>query len=1611
MRRHYLKIPVTIQQYFPGGAPIDWRQKAFDDATECGTRLTFHQMPPNALGPRVAVYGDTYYFEMGRDRERSDTLFLTRIELAHMPSVVPTSLPVAIRTWPGPMAAVLDPVDDIIPPEEDADVHAGMSAATPVEPSPLLLAALADIPAEVRERFRPQEAAGPAVHALKALRPLWSRHRLDRILEASPRQEMLLRGGVTPVVLDDDEADGLATLFGFSLLNRVAASGPEIRAELERILRSLADVPDAPLRLGVWAALCARLQATALRRELYDSRAGLASLSARAEVRLARVVATIVLPLLRSAAKDAKDAELATALGGSFRDLGALAAISSWASELSFSEPDAVASVDLLPTVEPHEHVDLSGARSTVLETWSLRLRGLDRARVTAEAEWIQQAVDRARGAIGPADCVAALPTLVGAVEQLRADAAAWLDRLPNPRELAADREEAHQALQALEAALGPDAAAFVDAGDALTPREVNEIAALLAHVEDLQLAPSWLWTLDVESTQASPGDGRAMAERLAIPEVRAAMRTFVDCLVKLGQPVAARWLAPLPAGREVTEHLTDWFEKAQQFFIEAPPEIQQVLRTDGAVEGDLNLLLANVSRLSRLRESVSSGVLDDLLTGVSTLTADAKAIELEKLLRAVDFFRTQVGSLDGIEASAIRNRAQRDAPDRAGTPVLGESSISIDHNTTDAHNARATLTLVHTPAGYAEVAVPLVLETTDPSTASVAIEWLVKGRRESWPADWPDPSPATLALKPSDWRQTPAGHWQHTFTAILPIRAPRTERLVRLEAVATVRDPASRRQLSESKQLRWDQIEDRHTEVVVQWADATDPDYIREHPIGPQEKHRTILQRLTGGSSVAVIAPRRFGKSTLAEYLTREAPGAGLAMPVALWCTEFWSPSAFNYQGLWERVSNMLKSLLGAEVGSGRDGYLPSAEAFDHVREVAKEKGYKAIVLLFDEAQLFFPAQGNHELSSKVKMLLESRWARSEKGKVPLLLAFVGLPSLRQRVGADLMAVLNPIEKSEMEESELKPLIAHTVTGLQTTREARQHLASSAGNLFILRALLERLKDHVNKEQRCWASFDDVHGVEGALRRDLQKGMADSETVATYVRDILNEAERVEEWRPVAAFPVAVAIAQEGPSGRGWTDVESRVVDLLNAWCAEIANEDVRPTYDAAQVSLHVQQLRERGVLRDGKFASRLLEAWLIGVAARLRGGFDEPFRVALMRGAQRRIVVPEGATKLAVGGQAEIFRQDDKAYRIKQLSSETDRLHYLEAVRVMESVKDLWESREAGADHIFEPIDIGLSARNSVEAVQVYRWVEGRDLSDSQGKVSVEAIVDIGLKLARAVALLHQHNILHRDISPRNVILRDKKDDDSVNPVLIDFGFARMAEGPSATVFLSEHLAPEVKQVPALWSKSSDVFGLASTLNWLLVPTGGDKLRRMFARAMADEAGSRPDMAALCLELEGLGVDLSLDQRNDAAWREIVQAQGRDAYSAWIPRLMRECKSSLVSVRMGYSADSFDRCRAVSDFLNKVTEACPRGPKFHQIVTRAGSDGRAVTFVKHLRHGQSHANSVLFEDTRRVVEEFKSLPWPEQRRLLLVASGCIGKSCQFPSLEAIAALLLGPQ
>jgi serine/threonine protein kinase/Flp pilus assembly protein TadD len=100
------------------------------------------------------------------------------------------------------------------------------------------------------------------------------------------------------------------------------------------------------------------------------------------------------------------------------------------------------------------------------------------------------------------------------------------------------------------------------------------------------------------------------------------------------------------------------------------------------------------------------------------------------------------------------------------------------------------------------------------------------------------------------------------------------------------------------------------------------------------------------------------------------------------------------------------------------------------------------------------------------------------------------------------------------------------------------------------------------------------------------------------------------------------------------------------------------------------------------------------------------------------------------------------------------------------------------------------------------------------------IRSAVELIVKLARTVQYAHEHNILHRDIKPGNILLDAKGE-----PHLTDFGLARLVEADSTVTRTREvmgtpsYMAPEqATGNNAAVSSATDVYGLGAVLYQLL-------------------------------------------------------------------------------------------------------------------------------------------------------------------------------------------------
>ncbi|VEP14962.1 Serine/threonine protein kinase [Hyella patelloides LEGE 07179] len=130
------------------------------------------------------------------------------------------------------------------------------------------------------------------------------------------------------------------------------------------------------------------------------------------------------------------------------------------------------------------------------------------------------------------------------------------------------------------------------------------------------------------------------------------------------------------------------------------------------------------------------------------------------------------------------------------------------------------------------------------------------------------------------------------------------------------------------------------------------------------------------------------------------------------------------------------------------------------------------------------------------------------------------------------------------------------------------------------------------------------------------------------------------------------------------------------------------------------------------------------------------------------------------------------------------------------------------------------------------VQEYIEGKtyyDLLQEQGKFTESEVIELITELLPVLEYIHQQNLIHRDISPDNLIYRraDKK------PALIDFGCVKLAanavsrsQGFLVTLVGKKGYAPEEQMRSGSAFPCSDLYALAATAVTLLTGETPDKL-----------------------------------------------------------------------------------------------------------------------------------------------------------------------------------------
>ncbi|WP_433318064.1 protein kinase domain-containing protein [Micromonospora sp. CA-269861] len=174
------------------------------------------------------------------------------------------------------------------------------------------------------------------------------------------------------------------------------------------------------------------------------------------------------------------------------------------------------------------------------------------------------------------------------------------------------------------------------------------------------------------------------------------------------------------------------------------------------------------------------------------------------------------------------------------------------------------------------------------------------------------------------------------------------------------------------------------------------------------------------------------------------------------------------------------------------------------------------------------------------------------------------------------------------------------------------------------------------------------------------------------------------------------------------------------------------------------------------------------------------------------------------------------------------------------------------------------------------VLAWADGGSLRDrlAVGEIPAPAALRLLGEVCAGVAVLHRHGVVHRDLTPGNILFRSAGPDGAEQVLIADLGLAKAlaaASGLTARAGTPGYMAPEQDDPGAVVDTRADVYGLGRLGIRLLAcdpsdanPTGPDPPRRapeirlrddvppavaaVLVRATAHRPADRyPDAAAL--------------------------------------------------------------------------------------------------------------------------------------------------------------------
>lgn len=226
-----------------------------------------------------------------------------------------------------------------------------------------------------------------------------------------------------------------------------------------------------------------------------------------------------------------------------------------------------------------------------------------------------------------------------------------------------------------------------------------------------------------------------------------------------------------------------------------------------------------------------------------------------------------------------------------------------------------------------------------------------------------------------------------------------------------------------------------------------------------------------------------------------------------------------------------------------------------------------------------------------------------------------------------------------------------------------------------------------------------------------------------------------------------------------------------------------------------------------------------------------------------------------IAEGGTGEIYRANHEASRSKVaikvlkdvyskneayvdlLRRECEALRNINDPAIVRNMELLWTEFRGG----FPYLKMEYLERPSLAALM------------QKGPVDADTLIEIGRVLSSGLKAAHGENVLHRDISPDNIILRGGQ---AKGATLIDFGIAKDLRPDARTVvnggFAGKYEYASPEQLDGKADAKSDIYSLGATL--LAAARGKTPELPSGIKEIYDEKNAAPDLDGIPQPLRGI-------------------------------------------------------------------------------------------------------------------------------------------------------------